>query len=193
MTPTAYRQGGDGASIRFVIDDCWLGKILVAASGKGIRAILLGDNPNGLAHELQHRFSKARLIGRDALFEQLITAVVQFLEMPSVGLNLPLDIRGTAFQRRVWTHYRQGQPPAIVTLPSGSADQSPRVRWQEAVQQMCWLWSSHATMLCGQTNHPADTAGAASGRASYSFMSKQQMPRGVKGHDENPSCRSIAE
>jgi AraC family transcriptional regulator, regulatory protein of adaptative response / methylated-DNA-[protein]-cysteine methyltransferase len=112
MTPKAFRAGGDGASIRFAIGDCSLGSLLVAASEKGICAILLGDDPDELAKELQDRFPQADLIGGDAAFEQLVTKVVAFVESPALGLDLPLDIRGTAFQRRVWEALRK--------IPAGS-------------------------------------------------------------------------
>lgn len=102
MTPTAYRNGGVGTDIRFAVAECSLGSILVACSEKGVCAILLGDDPDTLARNLQDRFSKAGLIGGDAVFERLVAQVVGFVEAPGIGLDLPLDIRGTAFQQRVW-------------------------------------------------------------------------------------------
>ena len=102
MTPTGFRAGGDGVSIRFAAGECSLGSILVAASEKGICAILLGDDPDALARDLQERFPKATLAGGDAEFEQWVAQVVGFVEAPRLGLNLPLDVRGTAFQQRVW-------------------------------------------------------------------------------------------
>lgn len=102
MTPTDFRAGGAGASIRFAAGECSLGSILVAASEKGICAIFLGDDPDALARDLQKRFPKARLVGGDAEFEQWVAQVVGFVEAPRLGLNLPLDVRGTAFQQRVW-------------------------------------------------------------------------------------------
>ena len=107
MTPNAFRTGGTGTVIRFAIGESWLGAILVAISDKGVCAILLGDDPSDLARDFQDRFPKAELLGGDAEFEQLIARVVGFLEMPSIGLDLPLDIRGTAFQQRVWEALRQ--------------------------------------------------------------------------------------
>lgn len=90
MTPTTFRSGGDGVSIRFAIGECWLGSILVAASDKGICAILLGDDPDDLARDLQDQFPKAQLIGGDAEFERLVAKVVGFVATPSVGLDIPL-------------------------------------------------------------------------------------------------------
>ena len=112
MTPRNFRAGGDGASIRFAAGECSLGSILVAASEKGICAILLGDDPDILVHDLQDRFPQATLIGGDAEFEQWMAKVVGFVDAPQLGLDLPLDVRGTAFQQRVWQ--------ALGEIPIGS-------------------------------------------------------------------------
>ena len=102
MTPTAYRAGGANEDIRFAVAQSQLGAILVASSGKGVASILLGDDPDALVRDLQDRFPKARLIGADEDYETLVARVVKFVESPRLGLDLPLDVRGTAFQRRVW-------------------------------------------------------------------------------------------
>ncbi len=107
MTPTTYRAGGADTAIRFAVGQCSLGAILVAASGRGVCAILIGDDPEPLARELQDRFPSAALIGGDAGFERLVATVVGFVEAPRLGLDLPLDVRGTAFQQRVWLALRQ--------------------------------------------------------------------------------------
>jgi O-6-methylguanine DNA methyltransferase len=112
MTPSDYRSGGNNAEIHFAIGECSLGSILVARSERGVCAILLGDDPDILARDLQDRFPRARLIGGDAGFEALVAQVVGFVEAPSMGLDLPLDVRGTAFQQRVWQVLRQ--------VPAGS-------------------------------------------------------------------------
>ena len=102
MTPTTYRSGGANEEIRFAVAQCSLGALLVASSNKGVAAILLGNYPDELVRSLQDRFPKADLIGADSDYEALIAQVVGFIEAPSLGLDLPLDIRGTAFQQRVW-------------------------------------------------------------------------------------------
>lgn len=112
MTPTEFRAGGPGAEIRFAVGECSLGAILVAATATGICCILLGEDPDSLARDLQDRFPKARLIGGDAGFEQWVATVVGFVERPQTGLDLPLDVRGTAFQQRVWR--------ALCEIPAGS-------------------------------------------------------------------------
>jgi AraC family transcriptional regulator of adaptative response/methylated-DNA-[protein]-cysteine methyltransferase len=107
MTPTTYRAGGANAEIRFAVGECTLGSILVARSERGVCAILLGDDPDALARDLQDRFPRATLIGGDAEFERLVSQVVGFVEAPALGLDLPLDVRGTAFQQRVWRALRE--------------------------------------------------------------------------------------
>ena len=110
MTPTAWRTGGSEQAIRFAVGECSLGSILVAQSARGVCAILLGDDPDRLARELQDQFPRAELIGGDAAFEQTVARVVGFVEAPGLGLDLPLDLRGTAFQERVWQALRDIPP-----------------------------------------------------------------------------------
>lgn len=112
MTPTDYRADRAGERIRFALGECSLGSILVAASEKGICAILLGDDPEALARDLQDRFPNAGLTGGDTTFEQWVAKVVGFVEAPRLGLDLPLDVCGTAFQQRVWQ--------ALCEIPMGS-------------------------------------------------------------------------
>lgn len=107
MTPRAFKSGGTGHDIRFAVGQCTLGAVLVAASERGVCAILLGDEPELLVKDLQDRFKTAHLIGADQHFEQWVAQVVGFIESPHLGLNLPLDIRGTAFQQRVWQALRR--------------------------------------------------------------------------------------
>jgi len=102
MTPSQYRAGGTNEEIKFAVGQTSLGVILVASSKKGVASILLGDDPEELVRNLQDRFPKARLIGADRDYEALVARVVGFVEKPGIGLNLPLDVRGTVFQRRVW-------------------------------------------------------------------------------------------
>ncbi|MFJ4348308.1 bifunctional DNA-binding transcriptional regulator/O6-methylguanine-DNA methyltransferase Ada [Pseudomonas sp. NPDC089401] len=107
MRPREYRAGGAGATIHFAIAQCSLGAILVAQSAKGICAILLGDEPEVLLEQLQDQFAKAHLIGGDADYERVVAEVVGFVEAPALGLALPLDVQGTAFQERVWQALRE--------------------------------------------------------------------------------------
>lgn len=110
MTPTQYRQGASGLRIRFGIAQCSLGAILVAATDLGVCEISIGDTPEPLLAALQQRFSHAELIGADAPFEAWMAQIVGLVENPGMPTDLPLDIRGTAFQRRVWQALREIGP-----------------------------------------------------------------------------------
>jgi AraC family transcriptional regulator of adaptative response/methylated-DNA-[protein]-cysteine methyltransferase len=107
MTPSAFRAGGRATRIHFAVGECSLGSILVAQSARGVCAILLGNDPDALVRDLQDRFPNATLVGNDTAFERVVAAVIRFVESPKKGLELPLDIRGTAFQRRVWQALRR--------------------------------------------------------------------------------------
>lgn len=115
MTPSQYRAGGANEEIKFAVGQTSLGAILVASTRKGVAAILLGDDPDELVRNLQDRFPKAHLIGADRDYESLVARVVGFVEAPWVGLNLPLDVRGTAFQERVWKALQEIPPGATVS------------------------------------------------------------------------------
>jgi AraC family transcriptional regulator of adaptative response/methylated-DNA-[protein]-cysteine methyltransferase len=112
MKPTEFRAGGEGATIRFAAGECSLGSIVVAASEFGICSIAIGSDPQVLVRELQDRFPNANMIGGDRQFERMVARVVAFVENPAAGLELPLDVRGTAFQQRVWK--------ALCEIPCGT-------------------------------------------------------------------------
>lgn len=136
MTPRQYRAGGRDAEIRFAIGQCSLGSILVACSARGVCAILLGEDPDALARELQDGFPRAHLIGGDARFERLVARVVDHVENPALGLDLPLDVRGTVFQRRVWQALRA--IPAGTTVSYGElAKRIGAPRSARAVARAC--------------------------------------------------------
>ncbi|WP_164262994.1 bifunctional transcriptional activator/DNA repair enzyme AdaA [Stenotrophomonas maltophilia] len=107
MTPKQWRAGGRGEVIHFALAESSLGSVLVASSATGVVAILLGDDPEALLQSLQQRFRQAELVGADSGYEQLVAQVVGLVEDPSRGATLPLDIRGTAFQQRVWQALQQ--------------------------------------------------------------------------------------
>jgi len=112
MTPSRYRAGGADSDIHFAVGECSLGAVLVAQTARGVCAILLGDDPDTLTRELQDCFPKANLIGADHDYEQRVAQVIGLVEAPGIGLELPLDVRGTAFQQRVWQALRE--------IPAGS-------------------------------------------------------------------------
>jgi AraC family transcriptional regulator of adaptative response/methylated-DNA-[protein]-cysteine methyltransferase len=111
MTPSQYRAGGANEEVKFAVGQTSLGAILVASSKKGVVAIVLGNDPDELIRNLQDRFPKAHLIGADRDYEALVARVVGFVEMPEIGLDLPIDVRGTVFQQRVWR--------ALQEIPAG--------------------------------------------------------------------------
>ncbi|CAM2156686.1 DNA-binding transcriptional dual regulator/DNA repair protein Ada [Pararobbsia alpina] len=136
MRPRDYRAGGTGATIHFAAAQCSLGAIVVAQSQRGICSILLGDDPDALVRELQDQFPKANLIGGDTGFEQLVAQVIGFIEAPQIGLNLPLDVRGTAFQERVWQALRE-IPPGTTVSYTDIAERIGSPKAVRAVAQAC--------------------------------------------------------
>lgn len=159
MTPTAFRAGGSGTTIRFAVGECSLGAILVAATEKGVCAIQFGNDPDALVRDLQERFPKARLIGGDESFERVVAKVVGFVEAPSHGLDLPLHVRGTAFQQRVWQALRQ--IPAGSTASYGEiAARIGRPRAVRAVGQAC---GSNPVAIAIPCHRVVRTDGALSG------------------------------
>lgn len=136
MRPKDWRAGGANAEIRFAIGQCSLGAILVARSERGVCAILLGEDPEALVRDLQDQFPRAHLIGGDAGFEDWVARVVGFVEAPGIGLDLPLDVRGTAFQERVWQALRQ-IPPGSTASYAEIAQRIGMPRAVRAVAQAC--------------------------------------------------------
>lgn len=106
MAPARYRQGGAAETLRVAVGDCSLGKVLVAATARGVAAILLGDDADALHADLRARFPAATLEEGDADFARLLAQVIALVDAPATGAELPLDVRGTAFQQRVWAALR---------------------------------------------------------------------------------------
>jgi len=136
MRPRAFRAGGVGTEIRFAVGQCSLGAILVAATAKGVCATALGDDAERLVRDLQDRFPRAQLIGGDKEFERLVAQVVGLVERPSTAATLPFDLRGTAFQQRVWQALRAIPSGATATY-SEIAKRIGRPRAIRAVAQAC--------------------------------------------------------
>jgi AraC family transcriptional regulator of adaptative response/methylated-DNA-[protein]-cysteine methyltransferase len=159
MKPTTFRAGGKGARIRFAVGQCWLGAILVAATEKGVCAVLLGDDADALLRDLQDRFPKAQLIGGDAAFERTVAAVVGLVEAPSKGLALPLDVRGTAFQERVWQALRE--------IPAGStvsyAELAGRIGRPAAVRAVAQACAANPAAVAIPCHRVVRTDGSLSG------------------------------
>jgi len=159
MTPTRYRAGGVDEEIRFAIAETSLGALLVAASEKGVCAILMGDNPEKLLQDLQDRFTRARLVGGDAKFEKLVAKVVGLVERPRKDLDLPLDIRGTAFQQRVWK--------ALTTIPAGKtasyAEIAKKIGKPSAVRAVAQACAANSLAIAIPCHRVVKTDGGLSG------------------------------
>lgn len=159
MTPTDYRAGGRNAAIRFALGRCALGEILVAATDKGVCAIALGEDPDALLHDLEDRFPKAELIGGDKRFEKLVATVVGFVETPNKGLDLPLDVRGTAFQHKVWR--------ALRDIPAGStatySEIAARIGHPKAVRAVAQACAANPVAIAIPCHRVVRTDGALSG------------------------------
>lgn len=161
MTPTAYRDGGTAAKIRFAIGQSSLGAILVARSDKGVCSILLGDDPQELAEDLQRRFGKAELVGDDPEFAALVAQVVGFVEAPALGLDLPLDVRGTAFQQRVWQALREIPVGATVSY----AEIAQRIGSPKAVRAVAGACAANNLAVAIPCHRVVRNDGALSGYA----------------------------
>jgi AraC family transcriptional regulator of adaptative response/methylated-DNA-[protein]-cysteine methyltransferase len=159
MTPTRYRAGGADEEIRFAIAETSLGALLVAASEKGVCAILMGDSPEKLLQDLQDRFTRARLVGGDAKFEKLVAKVVGLVERPRKDLDLPLDIRGTAFQQRVWK--------ALTAIPAGKtasyADIAKKIGKPSAVRAVAQACAANSLAIVIPCHRVVKTDGGLSG------------------------------
>lgn len=159
MTPTALRAGGANKTIRFAVGQCSLGAILVAATQRGVCAITLDDDPDALVRDLQDRFPRATLVGGDEPFEALVARVVGLVEQPGVALDLPLDVRGTAFQRRVWE--------ALRAVPAGEtasyAEIAHRIGAPKAVRAVANACAANALAVAIPCHRVVRQDGAVSG------------------------------
>lgn len=159
MTPTNYRAGGMNAEIHFAVGQSSLGAILVAQSARGVCAILMGEDPDRLTRDLQDKFPRANLIGADHAFEQLVAQVVGFIEAPGLGLDLPLDVQGTAFQQRVWQALRE--------IPIGStasyAEIATRIGNPKAVRAVAQACAANSLAVAIPCHRVVRSDGALSG------------------------------
>jgi AraC family transcriptional regulator of adaptative response/methylated-DNA-[protein]-cysteine methyltransferase len=159
MTLTTFRDGGANTAIHFAIGECSLGSILVAKSERGVCAALIGDDPLQLMRDLQDQFPKANLIGGESGYEDMVAKVVGLIEKPGVGLDLPLDIRGTAFQQRVWK--------ALQQIPVGStasyADIAKSIGMPKAVRAVAHACGANSLAVAIPCHRVIRNDGALSG------------------------------
>ena len=159
MTPRQYRAGGVDARIAFAIAQTSLGALLVARSVRGVCAISLGDDPDALLRELQDRFPRAELVGGDAGFERVVAQVVGLVEQPGVGHDLPLDVRGTAFQQRVWQALRRIPPGQTASY----ADIAARIGSPKAVRAVAQACAANTLAVAIPCHRVVRSDGALSG------------------------------
>ncbi|WP_032925452.1 bifunctional DNA-binding transcriptional regulator/O6-methylguanine-DNA methyltransferase Ada [Mesorhizobium loti] len=186
MTPTRYRAGGANEDIRFAVGETSLGAILVASSRKGVASILLGDDPDALVRDLQDRFPKARLIGGDRDYEALVARVVGLVEAPRLGLDLPLDVRGTAFQQRVWQ--------ALRDIPAGStvsyAEIAGRIGAPKATRAIAAACAANAHAVAIPCHRVIRKDGALSGYAWGAERKRALLDREAVSGEANRSSRT---
>ena len=142
MAPRAYRDGGRGMTIRYAVNACSMGEVLVAATDRGVCAIHFGDDTNTLIRQLQDRFPKADLQGGDPAFQSAVAQVVAFVEAPSSSFPLPLDVYGTAFQQKVWQ--------ALRDIPAGQT-----ATYAEVARKIGQPTAARAVAQACATNHLA--------------------------------------
>lgn len=135
------------SDIRYTTGTCSLGSLLIAMSERGICAILLGDHPENLIAELRGRYPGSTLNRSDAAFEQLAARVIDLIEAPGQGPDLLLDIRGTAFQQRVWQAIRE-IPAGTTTTYSDIAQHVGALAAVRAVAQACAANSLAVAIPC---------------------------------------------
>ncbi|WP_419912906.1 bifunctional DNA-binding transcriptional regulator/O6-methylguanine-DNA methyltransferase Ada [Hoeflea sp.] len=159
MRPTQFRDGGRDAKIKFAVGQCTLGTILIAATDLGVCAIDFGSDPEQLVHQLQDRFPRAELIGDDTDFEAIAAAVIAYVEDPEAGLDLPLDICGTAFQQKVWQ--------ALRSIPAGQtvsyADVARDIGRPKAVRAVAQACGANRIAVAIPCHRVVRTDGALSG------------------------------
>jgi AraC family transcriptional regulator of adaptative response/methylated-DNA-[protein]-cysteine methyltransferase len=159
MSPRQYRAGGAELELRYAISSCSLGQALIARSARGLCAILLGDDPKALLADLRARFPAARLTEADEKFARQVREVVRFIDEPRLGLKLPLDVRGTAFQQRVWEALRQ--------VPAGStasyADIARRIGAPNSVRAVAQACAANTLAVAIPCHRVVRSDGALSG------------------------------
>jgi len=157
ITPSVAHQ----EELRFAVGQTSLGAVLVASSGKGVAAILLGEDPDTLVRELQDRFPNASLISADRDYETLVARVIGLVETPRSPHDLPLDVRGTVFQQRVWQ--------ALQQIPAGKkvtyAEVARRIGLPKAVRAVAGACAANNLAVAIPCHRVVRTDGSLSGYA----------------------------
>jgi len=184
MTPSAFRSGGAGQRIRYAVEPCALGAVLVAATERGVCAIEFGDDADGLALRLRERFPKAALDDGDAGFRDAVARVVAYVDRPRGTLELPLDVRGTAFQRQVWDALRAIPPGRTASY----AEVARAIGRPEAARAVAAACARNAIAVAIPCHRVVRGDGAPSGYrwgvARKAELLRRERDDGVPGRDE---------
>lgn len=187
MTPSTFRAGGRGMDVFFAIGECSLGSFLVAQTKKGVCSILLGDDPVKLARDLHDRFPNANLIANEPCYEALVAKVVNVIENPGLGVHLPLDIRGTAFQRRVWQALRRISPGSTVSY----TEIARRIGMPKAVRAVARTCGANALAVAIPCHRVVRSDGSLSGyrwgvERKRALLERESRARPVTGASSLP-------
>ena len=191
MTPSRYRAGGAAEQLRFAVAQTSLGALLVASSARGVAAIFLGDDADALVRDLQDRFPKAQLVGADAAYESLVAQVIGWIEVPGLGCELPLDVRGTAFQQRVWQ--------ALQDIPAGQTATytqiAERIGAPRAVRAVASACAANTLAVAIPCHRVIRTDGSLSGYAwgverKRSLLERERGQTRPEAADSAPMCVS---
>ncbi|MCY3822845.1 MAG: bifunctional DNA-binding transcriptional regulator/O6-methylguanine-DNA methyltransferase Ada [Nitrospinae bacterium] len=122
MTPAAYKKGGEGVSIRYGITACRLGRLLVATTDKGVCRVSIGERVGELVSDLKSEYYLANLIRSDNELKKYLNVIARLAEGEPVSESLPLDVRASAFQCRVWERLKAISPGNTMTYKDIAED-----------------------------------------------------------------------
>jgi AraC family transcriptional regulator, regulatory protein of adaptative response / methylated-DNA-[protein]-cysteine methyltransferase len=159
MTPTQFKRGGIDAGIRYALGACSLGMVLVAQSERGICAILIGDDSTTLVQDLERRFHRATIAPDASGLDGALATVIRLADFPALGTDLPLDIRGTAFQQRVWKALRGIAPGTTISY----AELARRIGAATAVRAVAQACANNAIALAIPCHRVVRSDGALAG------------------------------
>lgn len=177
MRPSEALKGGSGTTLRFAVAPCSLGFVLAAVSDKGVAAIELGDDRETLAREFEHRFPQAERVAGDRQFERRLRKIVSFVDRPARGLDLPLDIRGTAFQQRVWRELLKVEPGTTTTY----AEIAKRIGAAQAVRAVASAIAANNVAVAIPCHRVIRTDGSLSGYRWGTERKRKLLDRELKG------------
>ncbi len=181
MTPSTYRSGGKDELIHYVIRPCPLGLVLVAGTERGLCMVAFGDARQTLAQELKDAFPKATIEKGTGAFDAWVTPLVQEMTRPSGSLGLPLDIRGTAFQQRVWQALRDIPAGQVATY----ADVAARIGQPRAVRAVANACASNRLALVVPCHRVVPASGGTGGYR-WGTQRKQHLLRS-EGAPQEPA------